>query len=312
MIEIIYTNGEKIVINLFNNSITDKFIETYGITSNISYDIGDCNLDAVSMNYSGRNNHIVEIERAWTQILEGLSGMESLGNKINVELPVEFDFEQQTLNTLHRIFTYCDLYHDDIIENYPFCDDYTKDIGITFEEYHTIIDKINQGVHSLEIWVKPTDNRNYTVENFPLGRIRYITNTLPAFEKPWCEFTDEEYQENFNFLNYDYENIVTLTDTILGKSPLVSFLDDDNPLLPDCTGRYATDGSFNINRGRELSNLYKSKYFINWTSKYGKTPRELPLELAIGYVDMDRTTSDLDYFFNNNLILETILIHETR
>lgn len=312
MIEIIYTNGEIIVINLFDNSIKSKFIETYGENSNIVYDIGDCNLDAVTMNYSGRGNNILEINQAWSQILEGLDGMKMLGNEINIELPTEFDFNQQTLNTLHRVFTYCDLYHDDIIKDYPFCDNYTKDIGISFEEYHSIIDKINQGVHTLELWAKSTDNRKYAIENFPLGRIRYITNTAPAFEKPWCEFTDEEYQENFNFLNYDYEHIVTLTDTILGKSPLNSFLDDDNPLLPDCTGRYATDGSFKINRGRELRNLYKSNYFIEWASKYGKTPEEFPLELAIGYVDTIKTTKNIDYFFNNNLTLKTISIYETR
>lgn len=308
MIEIRYTNGEIIVIDLFKNSITEKIIKAYGENASLLYSIGDCTHNSVKMNYDGRYDNLEEIKYNWSQILEGLNGMELLGNKINLQFPTEFDFKQTTLNTLHRIFTYCDLYHSNIIEEYPFCDNYNKDIGIPFEEYHSIIDKINQGVHNLEFWVEPTDNRIYTSENFPLGRIRYRTTPLPTFSQKWCEFTDEEYNENYKFLSYDIDNIVTITDTILGKSPLQSFLDNDNPTLPDCTGRYATDGSFKINKGKELINLYNSDCFKSWASSHQVETKNLPLELAIGYVNHEKTTKNIEYFFNTDLILDRVLM----
>lgn len=311
MIEIIYTNGEVIVIKLFKNSITEKFLKKYSKNSSTLYNDSMCDTNHIKMDYTGRHNNLEKINYNWSQILSGLEGMKTLGNEINIEFPKEFDFNQETLNTLHRIFTYCDLYHSNQIENYPYCDNYTKNIGISFEEYHSIIDKINQGVHSLEFWVKPTNNRNYVSDNFSLDRIRYETISQPCFEDKWCEFNNQEYKENYNFLSYDFDNIVTLSDTILGKSPLNSFLDDDNPNLPDCTGRYATDGSFNINKGKELINFYNSNYFKNWTDIHHLEIKDIPLELAIGYVDTEKTTKKLDYFFNSNLILDKVLMTST-
>lgn len=305
MIEICYTNGEKIIIKLFDNIISKKLIDCYGDYYKDSYSVLDCSIDSNQPDYLGASAHKEELDSHWSLILEGLDGMRNLGNEVNIQFPNEFDFSQETLNTLHRIFTYVDLYHSDQISDYTYCDNYSKDVGISWEEYHSIVDKINMGVHNLESWAKPTDNRSYLSTNHPLSRILYQLGQYSTFQKKWCEFNDEEYKENFNFLNYDVDNIVTLTDTILGKSPLASFRDDDNPILPDCTGRFATDGSFQINKGRQLQDFYNSEYFNNWTNKFERTKNSLPLEFAIGYVY--ESTKDLDYFFNFDLKIESII-----
>ena len=306
MIEIIYKNGEKIVVNLFQTDLVNKISKCYGDSFKHSYVIEDCSAISDENDYDGRFANNEEIEYHWNQILDGLEGMKNVGNEVTEKFPSKFDFSQNTLNKLHRIFTYTDLYHGGEIDEYPYSENYTKDYGMSFEEYHSIVDKINMGVHNLEAWVLPTDNRKYLNEN-PLPRIQYNVSNYSTFNMKWCEFDKNEYQENYNFLNYDFENIVTLRDTILGKSPLASFRDDDNPTLPDCTGRFATDGSFQINKGNQLKNIYLSDYFKQWAKKYNHTPYTLPLELAIGYVDLDKTTQELDYFWNIELELESVI-----
>lgn len=307
MIEICYTNGEKIFINLFDNSISNRLVDCYSDYFKNNYFIGDCSINSNENDYEGRHANIEEINHHWNQILEGIEGMKRLGNEINIKFPTYFDFSQNTLNVLHRIFTYVDLYHHNEITEYPYCDNYSKDVGISFEEYHSIVDKINMGVHHLEAWVAPTDNRNYITSEHKLSRILYSPERYSTFNMKWCEFNNEEYQENFNFLNYDVDNIVTLRDTILGKSPLASFRDDDDPTLPDCTGRFATDGAFQINKNRQLQDFYNSEYFNKWASKFGKTKQSLPLEFAIGYVDTNKTTQDLEYFWNTDLKLDYLI-----
>jgi len=307
MIEIGYDNGEKIIIRLFDSSISKKLVSCYSELFKDSYFIGDCSINSNITDFEGRFANKEEIDYHWSKIFEGLAGMKELGNEINIKFPKEFDFNQQTLNILHRIFTYTDLYESGEITEYPYSNNYTKDVGMSFEQYHSIVDKINVGVHNLEAWAKPTENKSYLNNNFPLARIQYCTKNYSTFQMKWCEFDSEEYKENFKFLSYDVDNIVTLRDTILGKSPLASFRDDDDPTLPDCTGRFATDGSFQINRGKELQNFYTSDYFKNWAEKYGETIYTLPLEFAIGYVDIERTTKDLNYFFNNDLNLKYLI-----
>lgn len=301
MIEIVYTNGEKIFINLFDTNVVKKISNCFGTEFKERYYIRDCSDNPFHNDYDGRYHNIEEIKTHWNSILDGLQGMKQLGNEINISFDSTFDFSQETLNTLHRIFTYVDLYYDNMINEYPYCDNYTNDVGISFEEYHHIVDKINVGVHSLESWVKPTDNTLFILDNHIMPRIQYCTKDYSTFQSKWCEFDTDEYKENFNFLKYNHENIVTLTDNILGKSPLISFRDDDNPTLPDCTGRFATEGSFQINKGTTLQDFYKSNYFENWANNYGKTKHELPLEIAIGYVNLEKTTQNIDYFWNREL-----------
>jgi len=110
MIEIGYKNGEKILVNLFDNPISKKLIDTYSNSPTDSYEqISAYNL--FNNNYDNRNENTDIISKHWGEILKGLDGMKELGNAVNVNFPNEFDFSQETLNTLHRIFTYVDLYH---------------------------------------------------------------------------------------------------------------------------------------------------------------------------------------------------------
>ena len=303
MIEIGYKNGEKILVKLFDNSISKKLIDTYSNSPTDAYE----QISAYTLfdnNYDNHKQNSDTISKHWGEILEGLNGMKELGNEINKQFPNEFDFSQETLNVLHRIFTYVDLYHFNEISEYPYCDNYSHPTNISWEHYHSIVNKINSGVHSLESWVKPTDNLIFAQENFDLPRILYCVKNYSTFKMNWCEFDNEEYKQNFNFLSYDKSNLVILRETILGKSPLTSFINNDNPNLPDCTGRFATDGSLSILLDDDLQKLYNSDNFNSWCSSYGKTPSDFPLEFAIGYVE--DSSNELRYFLDKELELESI------
>ena len=83
---------------------------------------------------------------------------------------------------------------------------------------------------------------------------------------------------------------------------LKSFINNDNPNLPDCTGRFATDGSLSILLDDDLQKLYNSDNFNSWCSSYGKTPSDFPLEFAIGYVE--DSSNELRYFLDKESELE--------
>jgi hypothetical protein len=85
-------------------------------------------------------------------------------------------------------------------------------------------------------------------------------------------------------MEYTEPHMVCLNDTISGKSVLVSYRDDDNPTLPDCTGRLITDGSFIIYPNRNLHDVYESDGFTSWLGKHKMNINQAPLEMAIGHV----------------------------
>ena len=100
----------------------------------------------------------------------------------------------------------------------------------------------------------------------------------------WLEFTIEDQVHNFNEYMALESPLVILDGSILGKSVLQSFYENDNPNAQDCTGRLGSYGGFIIELDDHRKNIYRSKEFISWAQSHNRAFNSLPLEFPIGYI----------------------------
>tara|TARA_B110000285_G_scaffold193887_1_gene223185 strand:- start:292 stop:1251 length:960 start_codon:yes stop_codon:yes gene_type:complete len=311
-IEIKFTNGDYITIKLFDNTLSSNLINNFKVF-NGDYVLQHSTDDAWENNYSGRYRDKQIITDEWNTILSAIAELKELGIKFTREMNESWDYSQDTLNYLHRVFTYSDLFCVNEVTNetdeFPFTSDYTTPLNITRKELYYITTQINSSVHNLETYASPTDNRNFLTTN-KVSEILLKNNGQPdgdGYNTQYYCFNEDEHRGNYNFMKYNESHLVTLSDTILGKSILTSFCNNDNPTLPDCQDRTITDGSFLINPNRTLHDIYNSNGFTKWINTYNMNIDELPLEMAIGYVIESSNPLESFYFENNkNLELSSV------
>ena len=297
---------EEIKIKLFDNRLT-KYLSTHYSKDNSGYKLEHKTDNAYGNWYSREYDN--NVKASWEIILTQISKLKDLGVKFTQEIPDKFDFDQKTLNYLHRVFTYGGLFARDIITNeereFPFTSDYKtptildKVTGKNFDpktSLYEITEPINAAVHSLESFTLPTQGASALTTTNKVPRLFFQNNSADnhnSLNVQWLNLIDnynngtfkkgyEDY--NYNFMEYTEQHMVCLSDTILGKSPIVSYRDNDNPTLPDCTGRFMTDGSFQIYPNRALHEVYESDGFKSWLDKHKMNIDEVPLEMAIGHV----------------------------
>jgi len=228
------------------------------------------------------------LNNKWNLIKKTLQEIEKIKYCIPFKIPEKFDFDQKTLNILHRFFTYNAAWSQSNVnvEN-PFDKSFKIPQNYNKKSFFYLIDQINKNVHFLEKYTIPGPNRNFIEENYPLEYLHFEI-LEEDFEK-YLNFNSIEYQNNYNFLNLDYENIVTLDASILGKSVLQSFIDQDDPTKKDCQGRHCSAGGFMIYTDNQLKKIYTSTQFQNWIKEYNLEFSKIPYEFSIGYIQEQST-----------------------
>jgi hypothetical protein len=216
----------------------------------------------------------------WQTIIESLKELD-----IDLNIPDQFNFDQNLLNKLHRFFTS----NNGILPFY-------------------LLDPINLSVHKLERFTIPNENRLFIQNNFPVRDLHVDTLRPPIIRSDWIEFTLDERQSNYGYLDLDVENLVLLDQAFLGKSVLQTFFDNDDPSSPDCTGRLGSYGGFYIESNSNRKNIYKSEKFIEWAESFNLDPTKLPYEFPIGFVKTK--SQDLDKFMLSTENFETVLFKD--
>jgi len=272
-IKLSYSLNQTIIISLFTNPVVSKWFLRY---SNFKYQQTYINTTAHSI--LKRLQPLIDpgyCNRYWKDILSTLENLKSLGYRVPFELPDKFSDDQQQLNRLHRFFTYNILWYRSSGVN---CFDPTFQTNLGFKEWHDLLNKINIAVHCLE---PATSGPNKKILNrLPLKYIWLQTENKSMDNS--LQFDHDDRKHNFEYFNNHQHPLVLLDNSILGKSILDSFLDNDDPTLKDCSGRAVSNGGFIIDLNHSRSKIYQSTEFRTWCNKFCLTSP--PLEFPIGYV----------------------------
>jgi hypothetical protein len=238
---------------------------------------------------SGNTISDLDICKYWNQIKSAVSELERIGYQFPFSISNDFDRSQDTLNRLHRFFTYNVLWYHKLWPEYntenPFDKNFKLPDGMPFRDWLNIIDQINQSVHSLEDFTDVHENKKFILDQYPFSMIAFnpVRKSNTDLDH-WLEFTEEDQTHNFN----DYWNVesplVTLDRSILGKCVLQSFYENDDPNAHDCTGRMGSYGGFEIEIDNTRKKIYRSDQFTQWAALHGRDIQSMPLEFPIGYV----------------------------
>ncbi len=250
-LKMIFKNNKQIEVKLFDKPAVKKWFDHFKKMhrSYYRYDIIET--------FKKQEPDESKITEHWNNILQALTILNS-----NLNVPDRFDFNQTTLNMLHRYFT----------SNFRILD---------FE----MINQINESVHRLECYTTPGQNSIFYEENIPTN-IHFNVNRGQSNRSTWLQFSKEDQQLNYGYPDMNRQNLVLLDQSILGKCVLQSFIENDDPTQDDCTGRLGSFGGFFIDLNDNRKKIYKSTQFKDWIKSYNMT--NIPYEFPIGYVESDQ------------------------
>ena len=248
-----FENNHHILIELFENPTIEKWFNHFLKANNkCSYKFNDGNI------------YIENKANAWPVIKNAISKIKEMDFNVPIEVPDNFNRDQQLLNELHRFYT----------NNATWSERQHK-------KYFNLISEINLAVHVLEQHTDIQSNKTFT-ESVDLAFFHFQLNEEPKTH--WLDFSNEGQKLNYTYFDYDYDYIVKLDRSILGKCVLQSFEEHDDPWEKDCSGRLGSFGGFGIELDKKTKKIYESQKFIDWCLKYKCDYKKLPLEFPIGYV----------------------------
>ena len=84
-----------------------------------------------------RDKSCVDYHHHWKLILESIQALLDINFIIPFGIPTEYNFNQKTLNTLHRFFTYnCEWWHNQTTESNPFDEKFVLPADWNFNKWH--------------------------------------------------------------------------------------------------------------------------------------------------------------------------------
>jgi hypothetical protein len=287
-IKINYANDDYILINLFDNQTVEKWFNNI-YTKKYLYE--------QTIEQTPPSKIEIDIPYHWNKIKDTTEYVNKLGFYLDFDLSEEFDYKQSTLNKLHRFFTYNMLWYDHKETTVNPFNSYFKLDKMTRNEWHSILDVINQAVHNLENVAASTKN---SIDFVPPVRSLHFR---PNADLSWIQFDEIDLKQNYEYFNkfHDHQNLVMLDRSILGKCVLQSFSDNDILDADDCTGRLGSHGGFVIDTDTRRYEVYQSSKFKDWVASFNLDPALLPYEFPIGYV-ADSTFDINDYTFQDKFL----------
>jgi len=237
-----------------------------------------------------KHKYYINADHHWQIILNSIQALRDVNYRIPFEVADKYDYSQLTLNKLHRFFTYnCEWWSNQLNEDNPFDDTFTPPADWSFEKWYSVIGRINEAVHDLEV-VTPTDTKllyqepggQMILPSWVLNNPASITGEL--IETCYLPFDSYDQRLNYEPLDFSQGAPVTLNASILGKCMLQSYFDEDDPTARDARGREGSYGGYCIHLNRKREEIYQSENFRQWAARYGRTVASLPLEFQIGHV----------------------------
>ena len=184
--------------------------------------------DYYRMFFSDENRYvqdktIVDFTQHWKTLLDSFEILQDSGYQIPFALPVEFDFNQTTLNTLHRFFTYnCEWWHHRETKPNPFDETFIPPPDWDFAYWYSIIGPINESVHELELCTPTATKMMYKVSKGKSLLPSWTFNNPASVTEELirtCYLPFDSHDQSFNYEPMDFSRgaPVTLDASILGK-----------------------------------------------------------------------------------------------
>jgi len=277
-----------IKIQLFDNITVNKWAKQY---QDDQYKVWFDSYSATTR----KELTVANVDYWWKLLHQLIKQIKTMGYQFPFELEKHFDYDQQTLNKLHRVFTinqdWLDKGH---LDSHPLDPNFILPYQDK-NKWELLIGKINSAVHNLEKFTLPGLNRDFVDDYFPIESYSY-SSIRSSHRDRWIQFDEEDLRLNYNYLDLNHKHIVTLDKSILGKSVLQSFYENDDPTAFDCTGRLGSSGGFVIDTNNNRKEIYQSVAFESWLDEYNLNLKDMPLEFSIGHVV--HATDDLNEFKN--------------
>lgn len=286
-LEVQFADNKFIDIRLFDNPTVVKWFNHFKKLSDLelhqnSYSLLET-IGPIEKNHLDQNVHT-----NWNNLLGGVRELKQLGYTIPFVVDEIFNFNQSTLNQWHRFFTdnetwYHKLYRNPDCPN-PYDPTFKLNESVDHQKWLDIIDKINHNVHRLENYSYPNENKLF-VSTLSTNRLLFRSIRKSNTElSTWLPFDKDDQQLNYTYFDYDMP-LVILDESILGKSVLRSFVDDDDLNAVDCTGRIGSFGGIEIDLNNYRKDIFKSTQFAKWVAKHNQEFINIPFEFPIGYVN---------------------------
>lgn len=230
---------------------------------------------------------------SWSEIKQNIEYLKSQNFQLPYELPRKFNFSQELLNNIHRLFTYNSVWamencNYDMSGNTAIVPSTPNPFASSFvptdtSKFLTAIGNLNLAVHNLEGYCM-TKNKQSVLQIIKDNEILWIHSRgdFGYTSNGWFNVKAvlDEFQKSY--IN-SYPNVI-MTEEIQGKSYLRAFIDNDDPTKLDVTGRYGSYGGFFIDTNNDRKTIYESPEFNDWLDRYNLKKDDLPLEWPLGQV----------------------------
>ena len=203
------------------------------------------------------------IQATYQELLNSIKGLESIGIKWPCVEPLEFNYDQQWCNRIHRYFTTMTKFKKLYVDG----PDIIADTNPFIKKYYDYAHIINDCIHKIECYcVNETKKQYFMASKSLLINVPNLDYNIHETHK-FYNFT----QEDFQYHSWDHDCDVIFEDEILGKSIFCSFGDEDNPDYFDTSGHCGWFGSFKILADKNRQKIYEGEDFKNWLATYGLT-----------------------------------------
>jgi hypothetical protein len=288
-IQLYFNSRETLTITLYQNNTIERWFSHF---SNLNQSNDFYTLTRNNYYHINHDSSLVresQIQESWSIILNSIEHLKSIGINVPITLSDTFQFDQDVLNILHRIFTTNSLVFRNDRNNIE-----------TMKHLYNI----NENVHILEKCTNPKKHLTFIRKKHP---IQYLNVYNPRqSDDQWFSFDSDDLKLNYKYLELTETHVVTLDQSILGKCFYQSFAEHDDPTQSDCTGRLGSFGGFNLDvQPYNRKNLYLSEKFTDWCSRHSLLLSTLPLEFPLGYIT-DSTIPLTDIYRHTNIKLTEV------
>lgn len=215
--------------------------------------------------------------------------------QLNVGFPGNFDKAQlksldlelqQTLNQLHRYFTWCN--RDDIGKNKFWeadCPVTGSQDRETQRKINELTHRINIEVHKIEAYVTTPHKVALKANSYTELLVEFDTQPNPTISSEMVPNAWNYIQpEDFQYLSNDPKYDLWLPNQILGKPYNIAFYDHDNPNEWDVTHPIGYSGNFVVGVVGNKAQHMTEPMFVEWLRSHGIEPGPTTCGMPLGQI----------------------------